>query len=169
MFGKKEKVLYEFDIANEYKYYEAICEKNPDLSKYDSWEKHILPYLGKMEFASHRNLKNFKHYIINEKHKVECDLKERETISVPVNIGFIGFYMTFVVTLMSIRLDAGTNTEADYNYLGVVFLLITIVMAAVYFIAMYMYQPNKMKKLLNKIAFYNDIINIIDNYKAEKS
>ena len=42
-------------------------------------------------------------------------------------------------------------------------------MAAVYFIAMYMYQPNKMKKLLNKIAFYNDIINIIDNYEAEKS
>lgn len=36
MFGKKEKNFYEFDVANEYKYYEDICEKNADLFKYDS-------------------------------------------------------------------------------------------------------------------------------------
>ena len=77
--------------------------------------------------------------------------------------------MTYITTLIAINLATGKRAEANYNILGFNLYIITTVMAVVFFIAMYMYQPHKMKKLLNKITFYNDIINIIDNYKAEKS
>lgn len=166
MFDKKDEIFDEFNVTREYENYKLIYEKNNDLITYDLWEKHILLHLNKKDTISNKNLK---HYLINKKNKTECSLKERGSISVPAFIGFITLYMTYITTLITINLATGKRAEANYNILGFNLYIITTVMAVVFFIAMYMYQPHKMKKLLNKITFYNDIINIIDNYKAEKS
>lgn len=166
MFGKKEKVLYGFNVSEEYEDYKLICEKNPKCMTYDLWEKYILSYVNNIEIVS---IKNLKHYLINEKYKIECSLKKHESLYVPAFIGFVAFYMTFIVTLIAIRLATGTNTEADYNTLGGNFYLITNLIVIGYFIAIYLYFSHKIKELFNKITFFNDVINIIDNYEAEKS
>ena len=194
MFNKSNP--YEFNINKEYEKYIKICKKLEKNMPYTQWENHILTYFESIDNNTY--LKNFKHYLINEKRNSENDLDSIGSITIPVGVLFITILLTYMFALINLGTLIGKKTDefsttfltylfapinlvtffikkiedAKYNQhienLGLLMMLATIGVVIVAGICLWIYLSNKRKNLFTKIKFFNDIISILENFEKKK-
>lgn len=158
---KKSKPIYGFNISKEFEQYEKICKYSNDKIKYSDWEEKVVKNICSFKDI---NLKNFKHYIINEKREAKNLLETLGSIVVPTNILLISVYVTCISVFLNLRADM--NKDYDSLFLNGFNCFICFIIAISFALAIYSFiiLHFKRKKLFNKISFFNDLIYIIDNH-----
>ena len=109
-------------------------------------------------------LKNFKHYLINEKHNSENELDSISSITIPACVLFITILLTYMFALINLGLFLNNKTEYISQLLmGVT--IGTVFTAGIYF---FIYLTNKRKKLFIKVKFFDDVISILERVEDQK-
>lgn len=187
---------YAFNINKEYEEYIEICKKTEENMPYTQWENHILMYFESIDNNTY--LKNFKHYLINEKRNEENELDSIGSITIPVGVLFSTIFLTYMFALINLGTLIGKKTDefsttfltylfapinlvtpfikkiedAKYNQhienLGLLIMLVTIGVVIVAGIYLWIYLSNKRKNLFTRIKFFDDIISILEDAEKKK-
>lgn len=107
MFNKSNP--YAYNIDDEYKEYREICKKPKENMPYTQWENHILTYFESVDNNTY--LKNFKHYLINEKRNEENELDSIGSITIPVGVLFSTIFLTYIFALINLATLIGKKTD----------------------------------------------------------
>ena len=145
----KRKNLYNFDEKAEYKIYIKICRKPDKSLTYLQWKDHILSHIISIEKGKNTNIENFQHYLIYRQRQEKNMLHCLVSVLIPVYILFLTVYFTLPdVAQMSSNLILFTN------------IIITFIIIAVF--------GKKYGKISMYINFFDDVIQIINEYKSDK-
>ena len=132
-----------------------------------------------MEILNRFNEQDFKHYLINEKRKIEDRLHTQESINITVNILILDIFGTLLFAIGDLTIKQidkiGENTDKEpieefiewwlYNYnveVKILVFVLVIIVVAITLVA----EVKINKERMLKAHFYDDIITIIEGYKV---
>lgn len=145
----KRKNLYNFDEKTEYKIYKKICKKPDKSLTYLQWKDHILSHIISIEKGKNTNIENFKHYLIYRQRQEKNILHGLVSLLIPLYIFFLTVYFTLPdVAQLPSNLILFTN------------IIITFIIIAVF--------GKEYGKISMYINFFDDVIQIINEYKSDK-
>lgn len=161
----KRKKFYEnpygFNINEEYEFYKGICNNPSTALTYAKWKEHILSHIINIDNEKKSNSYNLKHYLINKHRKSKNSLNMIANIIVPVYI----LLLTLYFALLNKFFEFFNDIFKKFNYIAFpisIYLEIAIViLLLIAFVLKYI-------QLSTYVNFYDDIIDIIDEYSPEK-
>lgn len=145
----KVKKLYSFDEKAEYKIYKKICKKPDKSLTYLQWKDHILSHIISIEKGKNTNIENFKHYLIYRQRQEKNILHGLVNILLPLYI----FFLTVCFTLINV-------TQIPSDLILVLSIIITFIILV--------FLGNEYGKISMYINFFDDVIQIINEYKPDK-
>ena len=145
----KVKKLYSFDEKAEYKIYKKICKKPDKSLTYLQWKDHILSHIISIEKGKNTNIENFKHYLIYRQRQEKIFLHGLVSLLIPAFI----FFLTVYFTLPEVA-------QLPSNLILFINIIITFIIIAVF--------GKEYSKTSMYINFFDDVIQIINEYKSDK-
>ena len=145
---------YGFNINKEYEFYKGICN-NPSIApSYAKWKEHILSHIINIDNEKKSNSYNLKHYLINNHRTSKNKLNMMVSILVPIYIFLLTLFFTFYNEIFTSSNEINLPTTIVSEIIFIMLLLIA-------FVWLYI-------RLSTYVNFYDDIIDIIDEYSPEK-
>lgn len=156
MFKRKKNYEnpYGFNINKEYEFYKGICNNPSTAPSYAKWKEHILSHIINIDNEKKSNSYNLKHYLINNHRTSKNKLNMMVSILVPIYIFLLTLFFTFYNEIFTCSNEINLPTTIVSEIIFIMLLLIT-------FVWLYI-------RLSTYVNFYDDIIDIIDEYSSEK-
>lgn len=156
MFKRKKNYEnpYGFNINKEYEFYKGICNNPSTAPSYAKWKEHILSHIINIDNEKKSNSYNLKHYLINNHRTSKNKLNMMVSILVPIYIFLLTLFFTFYNEIFTSSNEINLPTTIVSEIIFIMLLLIA-------FVWLYI-------RLSTYVNFYDDIIDIIDEYSPEK-
>lgn len=156
MFKRKKNYEnpYGFNINKEYEFYKGICNNPSTAPSYAKWKEHILSHIINIDNEKKSNSYNLKHYLINNHRTSKNKLNMMVSILVPIYIFLLTLFFTFYNEIFTCSNEINLPTTIVLEIIFIMLLLIA-------FVWLYI-------RLSTYVNFYDDIIDIIDEYSSEK-
>ena len=156
MFTRKKNYEnpYGFNINKEYEFYKGICNNPSTAPSYAKWKEHILSHIINIDNEKKSNSYNLKHYLINNHRTSKNKLNMMVSILVPIYIFLLTLFFTFYNEIFTSSNEINLPTTIVSEIIFIMLLLIA-------FVWLYI-------RLSTYVNFYDDIIDIIDEYSPEK-